>query len=262
MSETQSHPASGTRLTAEQKSDYDRDGFLILKNHFTPAETAALTGWTDTLHHLPEAPGEYMKYFEESLTAPGEKLLSRIENFYPYHDGFNALFDGDKLRGVVGELFGEDAVLFKDKINYKLAGGDGFKPHQDQQAGWGDYADLFISVLVCVDTQTEENGCLKLVPGRGDKTLVGDEWRPLDERQMQDMQFVPFHGEPGDVVLFDSFVSHMSEPNRTNEPRRALYVTYNKASAGDHRAQYYIDKRKSYPPDCEREPDKEYVFRV
>jgi len=32
--------------------------------------------------------------------------------------------------------------------------------------------------------------------------------------------------------------------------------------AGDHLAQYYADKRKSYPPDIERDPDKEYVFRV
>jgi len=41
-----------------------------------------------------------------------------------------------------------------------------------------------------------------------------------------------------------------------------LYVTYNRLSEGDHRRQYYIDKRKSFPPDCEREPGKEYVFRV
>jgi hypothetical protein len=63
-------------------------------------------------------------------------------------------------------------------------------------------------------------------------------------------------------VFFDSFAPHRSEPNRTDAARRALYVTYNRLSEGDHRRQYYIDKRKSYPPDCEREPDKEYVFRV
>jgi hypothetical protein len=39
-------------------------------------------------------------------------------------------------------------------------------------------------------------------------------------------------------------------------------VTYNARSAGEHRRDYYDDKRRSYPPDCEREPGKQYVFRV
>ena len=39
-------------------------------------------------------------------------------------------------------------------------------------------------------------------------------------------------------------------------------VSYNRASEGDHRHQYYLDKRASYPPDIERDPDKQYVFRV
>ena len=48
----------------------------------------------------------------------------------------------------------------------------------------------------------------------------------------------------------------------TDGKRRVLYVTYNAASAGDHRKQYYVDKRQSYPPDIERDPSKEYAFRV
>ena len=30
----------------------------------------------------------------------------------------------------------------------------------------------------------------------------------------------------------------------------------------DNRKKYYADKRLSYPPDIEREPNKKYVFRV
>ena len=48
----------------------------------------------------------------------------------------------------------------------------------------------------------------------------------------------------------------------TADPRRVLYVTYNEAVHGDHREQYYADKRKSYPPDIEREDGKEYAYRV
>ena len=48
----------------------------------------------------------------------------------------------------------------------------------------------------------------------------------------------------------------------TDEKRRVLYVTYNAVSEGDHRREYYADKRQSYPPDIERDPNKKYVFRV
>jgi hypothetical protein len=41
-----------------------------------------------------------------------------------------------------------------------------------------------------------------------------------------------------------------------------LYLTYNRAREGDHRARYYADKRETYPPDIERDPAKQYVFKV
>ena len=44
--------------------------------------------------------------------------------------------------------------------------------------------------------------------------------------------------------------------------RRIYYATYNRLSEGDHLAQYCADKHQSYPPDIDRDPEKEYVFRV
>lgn len=58
------------------------------------------------------------------------------------------------------------------------------------------------------------------------------------------------------------FVPHQSKPNLTAEPRRNVYLTYNRRSDGDHRERYFAEKRKNYPPDCEREPGREYVFKV
>src|ERR1044071_7335107 len=84
----------------------------------------------------------------------------------PLPPGFAALCDGDKLRGFSSRLFGEPAVLFKDKINFKLPGGDGFKPHQDQQAGWSTYADVFLTAMVSIDDTTADNGCLDPAGGQ------------------------------------------------------------------------------------------------
>jgi hypothetical protein len=64
------------------------------------------------------------------------------------------------------------------------------------------------------------------------------------------------------VVFFDSYVPHGSLANLSGLKRRVLYVTYNRLSEGDHRARYFAEKRAAFPPDIEREPGKNYVFRV
>lgn len=248
-------------LTPEQIQAFHSQGYLKIPAMFSRDEMAEIARWTDEIAALPEVPGKYMMYFESSQL-DASRILSRMENFYPYHAGFAALFDGYKLKQGTAQLFGEPAVLFKDKINFKLPGGDGFKPHQDVQAGWDRYGSLHISVLVCIDEANQENGCLELVPGQHDKGLIGNMWTPLSDEQLAAMDFVSVPTLPGDVVFFDSFAPHGSGPNLTNEARRVLYVTFNKLSEGDHREQYYADKRLSYPPDCERTPDKTYVFRV
>jgi ectoine hydroxylase-related dioxygenase (phytanoyl-CoA dioxygenase family) len=76
------------------------------------------------------------------------------------------------------------------------------------------------------------------------------------------LDYVSMPTNPGDAIFFNSYAPHRSGPNMTNKRRRVLYVTYNAASEGDHRREYYADKRLSYPPDIEREPNKKYVFRV
>jgi 2-aminoethylphosphonate dioxygenase len=246
-------------LTEQQIQDFRREGFVIVRGLYTGDELREITAWTDDVANYPEVPGKYMMYFEKSGLDPNKKILSRMEDIEPYHAGFSRLFSDDNMQGIASCLFGEEAVLFKDKINFKLPGGDGFKAHQDIQAGWDRYASLHITALVSVDPSTTENGCLELAPGHHSQGLLGEQWKPLEEDALD---YVAVPTDPGDAVFFDSYAPHRSGPNTTQSARRVLYVTYNRLSEGDHRRQYYADKRKSYPPDCEREPGKEYVFRV
>lgn len=246
-------------LTKEQLSDFERDGFLLVKGLYDESEMREITAWTGEVTDYPEVPGKYMMYFEQSKLDENARILSRLEDFEPYHDGFSRLFSDDNMQGNTSQLFGEEAVLYKDKINFKMPGGDGFKAHQDVQAGWDRYAKLHITVLVSVDATTLENGCLEMAAGQHKHGLIGEKWQPLDEDALT---YVAVPTEPGDAIFFDSFAPHRSQPNLTDKARRVLYVTYNRLSEGDHRRQYYIDKRASYPPDCERDADKQYVFRV
>ena len=56
------------------------------------------------------------------------------------------------------------------------------------------------------------------------------------------LTFEPVLVDPGDVVLFDSFVPHRSGLNTTDQPRRSAYITFNRLSEGDFHADYYALK--------------------
>lgn len=49
-------------------------------------------------------------------------MLCRTENYANSHEGLNSLLRGQKLLALLKQLSGEDMLLFKEKINYKLAG--------------------------------------------------------------------------------------------------------------------------------------------
>jgi len=253
---------NGGVLDAAQLAAFELDGLVVVRGMLDEREMAELGRWTDELAEAPETPGRQMVYGETSLLDQSTRLIQRIENFCPFHAGFDRLLNSGRLLEATSALFGEKAALFKDKINFKMPGGDGFKPHQDQQAGWSKYASLFITVMIAIDDSTLENGCLEIAAGQHRRGLLGPEWRPLEPADMAGFTLEPLPVRAGDVVFFDSYVPHCSRPNLSGQQRRVLYITYNRLSEGDHREPYFAEKRRNFPPDVEREPGKDYVFRV
>jgi hypothetical protein len=246
-------------LSERQIEDFRRDGYLAVPGAFDANDGVALARWTTEIAERPEESGKHWVYHEISQTDPGADLICRIEKVAPFHPGFAQITRA--LAGPVGQLLGEDAVLFKEKINFKMPGGDGFKPHQDSQAGWEDYATYFITAMICIDEATLENGCLRVVAGHQNRGLFRM-WDPLTDEDMAGMEFTPAPTKPGDVLLFDSYAPHYSEPNRSPTTRRLYFATYNKSSEGDHYDHYHADKYQNFPPDIDRDPDRKYVYRV
>ncbi len=249
-------------VNEDQVASFRRAGFAAVPRLFDARAIERISKWVDELESAPEQPGRAWMYFEPSLAEPGKRLLNRIENFAPHHAALAELITGEPLIGAASALFGERAVLFKDKINFKLPGGGAVEPHQDAQAGWNAYASLYLTAAIALDVATPENGCLELAHWKHRRELIGELWAPLGDAALAELEFVPYPMQPGDALFFDSYLPHRSAPNRTAEHRRVLYVTYNRASEGDQRARYYADKHASYPPDCEREPGKRYEYRV
>ena len=249
-------------LTDSQLKDFERDGFLVIRSFYDAHEMKNIRLWIDELCGRMDEKSLLMFYLEESLLNKSQKILSRIEQFVEYHEKIRNVVYAPKLIDGVSQLIGDDAVLFKEKVNFKLSGGGGFKPHQDIQPGWDEYAPYFLSVLITVDVSTEENGCLELAAGHHKCGMIGRKWQPLEGDELKGITFKKYPMSPGDVAFFDCFVPHRSEPNLTSVQRRNLYLTYNRKCDGDHRAKYFADKRASYPPDKERDLKRTYSFKV
>ena len=246
-------------LTDDHRDAFERDGYVVLRQGLGRDDVDKLRTWTQEVVDWPEVSGRHWIFRDPSLLEPDKRILTRIERIAPFHPGFRAL--SDALGGAVARLLGAPAVLFKEKINFKPPGGGGFEAHQDAQAGWDRYAPYFVSALVAIDPADQENGCLQVAPA-SHRQGVHRLWEPLGEAEVADMTFIPCETQPGDLVFFDSYVAHASQPNLSQRMRRLYYATYNRRSDGDQMDRYYADKHANYPPDIDRDPDKSYVFKV
>jgi len=241
-------------LPDETVAQFKRDGWVVCKDFLSPKDKKDIINWTEEVQGWKETKGKWMQYFEYD---EGKKLLCRTENFLDFHPQLKE-FITVKLNDAVGQLFGEESVLFKEKINFKLPGGKGFKPHQDAPAWTTFNQNRHITATVAIDASTKENGCMYLVKGEHTKGTFQHIDGAIPEHLCIDWQWHPLLCDPGDVAFFDSYVPHRSFDNRSPHSRRVHYITYNPKTDGDYRLAYYADKREHFPPDIERVKGKDY----
>jgi len=244
-------------LTADELASWRRDHLLVLPSVFDARALGALARWTADLQARPETPGKWMKYFESGET---DRQLCRVEDFVPHHDGFAALLTAGPLLTMLGQLMGEPAVLFKEKINFKLPGGAGFTAHQDAPAFTAFDQSYHLTVLVAVDPSDRSNGGLEFAePVEVGRTLAQRPGGAIAEAVEASLTWRPVDLPAGSIAVFDSYIPHRSPANASPSARRGLYITYNRASEGDRRADYFADKRATFPPEIERVPGVDYL---
>lgn len=123
-------------VSPEQKRFFENNGYLIVRDFLSRDEIDSLQSWAQEVHdYVPDETSDIMPYevrilYEspfrsdslQEINAEGKRVLCRTENFADGHQGFNDLLNGDKLLGLLDALSGQPMRLFKEKINYKLAG--------------------------------------------------------------------------------------------------------------------------------------------
>lgn len=128
-------------LTQQQIDEFRNDGYLLVpgKQYWTEQELNDIIAGTNLMDDWPDKAGYYMKYYEKAKTTASDKVdqnnyvasdndkkqLQRIENFCQYNQQLDSVLRGDKMLQSCSELFGEQAILYKEKVNYKLPNAEG-----------------------------------------------------------------------------------------------------------------------------------------
>lgn len=108
-------------LSNEQLQSFQDNGYLLVRGFFTANESELLQKWASEVHDLPCTPDvPWMPYQE--VNSEGKRVLCRTENFANSHAGFNGFLRGKRATSLLNQLAGEEMILFKEKINYKLSG--------------------------------------------------------------------------------------------------------------------------------------------
>lgn len=237
-SKSTSYQLSEVQLDFWKRNSYLKVSNLLAYEGITPENVVS---WVDEISSWAPAEKKWLQHWE--LSSDNTKILCRSENFVNYHPPMKDLCCSSVL-SVVSQLFGEEAVLFKEKINYKLPGGSGFAAHQDTPAYIG-LAEDHVSVMVAVDRSTLENGCLHVAPGVYKKDQIKlNERGILTPEEDAKLKYIPVECAPGDIVFFTGYIPHRSEANKSANGRRAAFLTYNPLSQGNYHEEYYRAKHE------------------
>lgn len=221
-----------TTLTASQKDQYDRDGYLIVKNFFNPDEVALLydlatgdTALRDNAFDLSDQTGKSTK-----LTLW----------FTPGDDAYGLLTRSERMVGAVQALLGQGEVChFHSKLMQKEPKvGGAWEWHQDYGYWYKNgflYPNALISVMVALSEANQENGCLQVLKGshkmgRFEHLFAGEQQgadMPFVEEALKICEKVYVELNPGDALFFHSNLLHMSEANLSDNPRWSLISAYN-----------------------------------
>lgn len=241
-------------------TDYETNGYVLLKNFFDNDEIKLWETGASYLKEIPEIIGGPMKYFERSQIND-EVILNRVEKFCDYLPLLDELVRGEKIGRLLKELTARNYRLFKEKINYKLSGGGGFRPHQDGAAFRKFVDDELITIMIPTHFSDEKNGCFRVSSQKYIKELLSHTNGSIELNEYDIKNSMNWHDikmEPGDLLCFSSYLVHQSNDNLSQLDRSCYFITYSPNDFGDLRDAYFTFKREKFPPRIERSSDQNY----
>ncbi|MCH2128864.1 MAG: phytanoyl-CoA dioxygenase family protein [Pirellulaceae bacterium] len=245
-------------LSSNQVGQFERDSFLIIEDFLDDEETALLqqSARADEVlmlnaHNVKDASGKNSKL--ALWDHPGDDIYGLIARSHRVVDRI------EQLLGAEVYHYHSTMMLKEPRI------GGAWEWHQDY-GYWYHYGCLFpdiLAVMIAIDAQTKENGCLQVIRGshrlgRLDHVLQtesGTTQPSIDpariEAILDRMELVYCEMPPGAAIFFHGNILHRSDANLSDHSRWALRCVYNAV----HNDPYADVKHARYTP-LEKVPDE------
>jgi len=251
------------KLSPDQLERYHSDGFLIIRNVLSPSEIAELDkeaerlmGRTDLID-TDNIRCRWQNHFET-----GECRFDCFDPVLDLSPLCGKIARDERIIDLVSQLFGERACLFKDKLIFKPPGAKGYDMHQDY-ISWESFPATFLTVIVAIDPADTSSGATEVFPGyhqRGSLSPKDGMYHTLAADAVDLAKGVTLDLQPGDLGIFSGYTPHRSGPNRSQQSRRLLYLSYNALSDGGEQRERHYEEFKGWLKDRYAEYGKTNTF--
>lgn len=229
-------------LSDEQIEAFFEIGFVIVPDVFTPTEIEEMRAGFDRLQKMAYALSEPRIHkgsdFAIERKESGQVIIHRISWCGAAEPVLLAYGKDHRLLGMASQLLGSNEMnQLINQAHFKIPGDNvAFPWHQDSEhRGYGKswWKDVngrgsFVQQAIAIDDVTEESGPLKFIPGSCKLGHLGLLSRSEEEYPVLFNPDDAITGimKAGSVTLFNPYVIHCSEPNRSQKPRRIFINGY------------------------------------
>lgn len=215
-------------LSQRQTAQFERDGFIKLKNVFAGPE---LEHFGEEITRLTFALNTQTLPLEQRSTY--DRAFLQVMNLWEHSDVVRAFVFGRRLAALAAALLKVRGVrLYHDQALYKEPHG-GFTPTHADQSYWPLASDRAITAWVPLQAVPQSMGPLAFYAGShrmpyGQDLAISDESERVIREHMQRHE-VALVDEPfdlGEVSFHLGWTFHRAGANRSDRPRAVMTVIY------------------------------------
>ena len=233
-------------LSQEQLDFFDKNGYLILENLFSPSEVKALQKESDYLLELIINSSLMHQRLSGRLdwrqTSQGVQNVRKIQPINDLSLAFTHAIADERIVSPLRQIMGEEPVLMEEKLNGKqpltkkvdglpIREMDDFFPVHNDWAYYAaqNYPQSVLSSALLLDDCTADNGPLRIWPGSHKKHLEHEmvaNGLEINADLIDHQGGIDMLAPAGSFMIFHVLVVHNSRPNTSGKPRRLMIYSH------------------------------------
>ncbi len=222
-----------TLFTPEQRAQYERDGFVIVRSLFDTEEIGLMR------EAMEQDPALRASLYDRK-DAEGKSTRMATWN-HPGDSVYGLAARSRRVVDTMEDMLGGEVYHYHSKLTAKEPyDGGAWEWHQDYGYWYhnGCMYPYMGSVMVALDRANRDNGCLQVLrgshlAGRVDHGVLPGEQVGADLRRVEQMkkqlELVYVELEPGDGLFFHANLMHRSDQNRSPNRRWTVLFCFNAA---------------------------------